>query len=51
MKKTRKESRIEIWSSAYINLPENRKPEDQKADIIQIEPISGQDGFIVEVIG
>ena len=43
-----KNSKIEIWSDRYINYPDNRREEDKKAVIYQIES-AGDSGFIVEV--
>ena len=50
MKQTREDSRIEVWSTHYINWIEDRYPEDQDAQIIQIEPTGCYDEYIVEVV-
>lgn len=50
MKRTREDSRIEIWSTQYINYIEDRYPEDQDTQIIQIEPSGNPDDYIVEVV-
>lgn len=50
MIKTRSDSRIEIWSSGYINKLNERFDEDKDVDIIQIEPGSHDKGYIVEVV-
>lgn len=50
MIKTREDSRIEIWTASYINIPSIRTKEDEDVDIIQIERgVSNQD-YIVEVV-
>lgn len=50
MKKTRKNSRIKVWPIHFINYPETRKPEDQNAVILQIEPGKFSGEYIVEVV-
>lgn len=50
MKKTRKNSRIEVWGADYINLVGQRNPKDSKAVIVQIEPGSKSGDYIVEVV-
>ena len=53
MKRISNRSKIEIWSSAYINgsSTKPRQPEDStdKVNIIQIEPTPNNDDYIVEV--
>lgn len=48
MKRSRKDSRIEVWEETYINNPRIRTLEDRGAKIEQIEPVYGL-SFIVEV--
>lgn len=50
MKRSRKNSRLEIWGVHYINFPDTRDPVDQNAKILQIEPTGASEQFIVEVI-
>lgn len=50
MKRTREDIRIEVWSTHYINWIEDRYPEDQDAQIIQIEPSVRPGDYIVEVV-
>ena len=50
MKRTREDSRIEIWGTNYINSIDARYPDDQDAQIIQIEPSSNPGDYIVEVV-
>jgi len=50
MVKTREHSRFEIWGTTYVNNPDRRKPEDQKAEIVQIEPSPELGDYIVEVV-
>ena len=50
MKRTREDSRIEIWGARYINVIEDRHPEDQGLKVIQIEPTGCHDDYIVEVV-
>lgn len=50
MRKSRKDSRIEIWSANYINNQGNgRNNEDIDAVILQIEA-GNSDDYIVEVV-
>lgn len=42
-------SRIEIWTSYYINHPDKRDEKDKKSTIIQIE-YSRCDDYIVEIL-
>lgn len=52
MRRTRKNSRIEIWHGDYVNHPEVREAKDRKAVIVQIEPVNGKENaYFVEVIG
>ena len=45
------ESRIEIWSTSYINGDCAREVWDRNVSIVQIEPVPGSsNNFIVEVI-
>ena len=50
MKKTRKNSRIKVWHRFYIDNPDVRRPEDQNAVIVQIEPGKDANDYIVEVV-
>lgn len=50
MKKTRKNSRIEVWGADYINLVGQRNPQDVNVSIVQIEPGSKAGDYIVEVV-
>ena len=50
MKRTREDSRIEIWGARYINVIEDRHPEDRDAQIVQIEPAGKDREFIVEIV-
>lgn len=50
MKQTRADSHMQIWSTHYINWIEDRYPEDQDAQIIQIEPSVRPGDYIVEVV-
>lgn len=50
MKKSRKNSRIEVWGAGYVTFPETRKPEDQGLVIVQLEPGSKPGDYIVEVV-
>ena len=49
MVRLRRESRIEIWNSEYINNKSKRRDEDQYVEIIQIEH-GINDDYMVEVI-
>lgn len=49
MRKTRDDSRIEIWCTNYINKRDARHIIDKDATIIQIEH-AHEDDYIVEVI-
>lgn len=53
MKRISNKSKIEVWSSEYINdsSTKPRQPEDsiEKVDIIQIEPGSNEGDYMVEV--
>lgn len=42
-------TRIEIWSSSYINTLKERSDEDKNVRIVQIQPGSGQMEYIVEI--
>lgn len=48
MKRSRTDSRIEVWSVSYIKNPRIRTPEDRDAQIEQIE-YACDNSFIVEV--
>lgn len=50
MKRTREDSRIEIWGTRYINDIEYRGLEDKDLQVIQIEPLGDPGDYIVEVI-
>ena len=50
MKRTREDSRIEIWGARYINNVDARYPEDRDLVIIQIEPSRTSGDYIVEVV-
>lgn len=50
MKKLLDDSVIEIWSGRYINDLSGRSLVDRRAKIIQIEPGSSDNGYIVEIV-
>lgn len=50
MRKSRDDSRLEIWSYAYINNVKNRDKNDQNVELLQIERGSNGYDYIVEVI-
>lgn len=50
MKKLLDNSVIEIWSGRYINDPADRNFVDRRAKIIQIEPGSSDNDYIVEIV-
>lgn len=50
MKKTRENSRIEVWDSDYINEPDERNREDRHAVIVQMEPGASGCSYMVEVV-
>lgn len=50
MKKLLDDSVIEIWSSNYINNLSGRSLVDRRAKIIQIEPGSSDNDYIVEIV-
>ena len=50
MRRSNPDSRIEIWSAAYINRPKERGSEDINAVIIQVETGNGDGDYIVEVV-
>ena len=50
MTRTREDSRIEVWSTHYINWIDARYPEDQSLKVIQIEPTGCHGDYIVEVV-
>lgn len=50
MKRIREDSRIEIWSTQYINSIADRFPEDEDLVVIQIEPSGNPGDYIVEVV-
>lgn len=50
MKKSRDDSRLEIWSYAYINSVEHRNKKDQNVELLQIERGSNGYDYIVEII-
>lgn len=50
MKKLLDNSVIEIWSGRYINDLSGRSLVDRRAEIIQIEPGSSDNGYIVEIV-
>ena len=50
MVRLRRESRIEVWSSEYINDKSKRQDEDKYVEIIQIEHGIDDYDYIVEVI-
>lgn len=50
MKKSRRKSRIEVWSRDYINEPTKRQFIDRDAVIVQIRPADTPDDYIVEVV-
>ena len=49
MKKSIKESRIEVWGTNYINKVEIRERKDKEMDIVQIEATKDTSNFIVEI--
>lgn len=50
MRKLRDDSRLEIWSYAYINNVKNRDKNDQNVELLQIERGSNGYDYIVEVV-
>ena len=50
MRKSRMDSRIEIWSREYINFPEERDDNDKNAVILQIYTGRDSEDYIVEVV-
>ena len=50
MKKSRDDSRLEIWSYAYINSVKHRDEKDQNVELLQIERGSNGYDYIVEVV-
>lgn len=50
MKKLLDDSVIEIWSGNYINNLSGRSLVDRRAEIIQIEPGSSDNDYIVEIV-
>lgn len=50
MKKSMENSRLEIWSYAYINNVKDRDKNDQNVELLQIERGSNGYDYIVEVI-
>ena len=50
MKKLLDNSVIEIWSGRYINDPADRSFVDRRAKIIQIEPGSSDNDYMVEIV-
>lgn len=50
MKKILDNSVIEIWSGTYIDDPTYRRLVDRCAKIIQIEPGSSDNDYIVEIV-
>ena len=50
MVRLRRESRIEVWSSEYINDKSKRQEEDKYVEIIQIEHGIDDYDYMVEVI-
>ena len=50
MKKTRNDSRLEIWGYAYINNVKDRDKKDQNVELLQIERGSNGYDYIVEII-
>lgn len=50
MKKLLDNSVIEIWSGNYINNLSGRSLVDRRAKIIQIEPGSSDNDYIVEIV-
>lgn len=50
MRKSRDDSRLEIWSYAYINDAEHRNKKDQNVELLQIERGSNGYDYIVEII-
>ena len=50
MKKILDNSVIEIWSGNYINNLSDRSLADSHAEIIQIEPGSSDNDYMVEIV-
>lgn len=50
MRKLRDDSRLEIWSYAYINNVKDRDKNDQNVELLQIERGSNGYDYIVEII-
>lgn len=50
MKKLLDDSVIEIWSGNYINNLSGRSLVDRRAEIIQIEPGSSDNDYMVEIV-
>jgi hypothetical protein len=49
MKKTNSNSTLEVWGVQYINCPETREPGGVNKIILQVEPTTNANTFIVEV--
>ena len=50
MTRTCSDSRFEIWTSSYVNLPNTREEQDKYVHIIQIEAATDADTYLVEVV-
>ena len=50
MRKTREDSRIEVWGEDYVNFPGRRQGKDASATIVQIEPGGDPAQYMVEVV-
>lgn len=50
MKKTHSKSTFEIWQDAYINNVCMREVGDRNKIILQIEPTTNKDNYIVEIV-
>ena len=49
MKKTNKNSRLEVWGAGYVN-GVSRDDADKDLDILQIEPTNDSGSYMVEII-
>lgn len=50
MKRSRMNSRIEVWDARYINHKDIREDFDKEAKIVQIENGSRPDQYLVEIL-
>lgn len=49
MKKTNKNSRLEVWGVGYVN-GVSRSDDDKDVDILQIEPTNDSGSYMVEIV-